>query len=226
MSHKTAYYIAEPVLSRELEAVTAFAPDQVVVATYPTGDFHLDRMIEFWTLMKTPTRDNENGPGHLGTLSWIYSHREIFKKDGLYQLYAFLYKPTGELIAVGGVVDEDRGVLRDKNLTANGLWGYFNVDYRLRGKGLGKIITSYTDGQVHAYADKIGAPVIMYLFTGEASAMHIYEGLGWTPAGEDVTVGDFAGVEGLPDQEKLYRKIYFAGDGTAKTRQQLESLSD
>jgi hypothetical protein len=70
--------------------------------------------------MKTGERDNENGSSSVGTPAWIYEHQQIFKADGLYQLYAFLFQPTGELIAVGAVVDEDRGVLRNKGLIANG----------------------------------------------------------------------------------------------------------
>ncbi len=227
MPLRNAYYIAEPPLSPELSRVDRFEPEHVVAALYPTGDFELDRMIEFWTLMKTPERDAENGTGALGTLAWVYNHANIFRKDGgLYQLHAFLYEPTGELIAVGGVVDEDRNVLRDKNLIASGLWGYFNVDYRLRGKGLGAIITNYVDGEVHRYADRTGTPLTKYLFTGDPAAMHLYEKLGWTTNGAGVSVPDFAGVAGLPPEEILYRKVYIPGDGTADKRHVLTTFAE
>ena len=226
MPAKNAYYIAEPLISPALAAVAKFDSSQIVAVQYPSGNFELDRMIEFWTLMKIPTRDNENGPGQLGTLSWVYSHSHLFKENGLYQLYAFLYEPTGELVAVGGVVDEDRNVLRDKGLIANGLWGYFNVDHRLRNKGLGTIVTNFVDGEVHRYADRTGTPLTKYLFTGEPSAMHLYEGLGWTTSGASVSVPDFAGVEGLPPEEVLYKKVYLPGDGTAAKRITLTTYAE
>jgi GNAT superfamily N-acetyltransferase len=215
---KTLYQIPELPLSDEVLSQERFAPDDIAVLTYPTPNAALNRWFEAWTHEKTPKRDSELGIGKLGTLDWAFMQSDNFHVGGLYQLYLFLYKPTGELIACAGVVPEDRGTLKKYGLVGSGLWGYFNVDHRLRERGIGKVITSFVDGRVHAYAETHGIPLTFYLFTGSEPAIHLYEGLDWVSTGQKVSIDDFAGVEELPDDETLMRKFYLPGDDLAKTR--------
>jgi RimJ/RimL family protein N-acetyltransferase len=220
MTHQTKpYRIPEPKLSAAVLSVNNFRPEDLAVATYPTGNPDIDRFFEFWTLIKNPTRDKENGPGYKGTLAWVHEHVPVINTNDLHRIYIFFYKPTGEIIACAGCVDEDRGVLKDKGLVAEGLWGYFNVDYRLRGKGIGKIITSYVDGQLYASSDRSNSKLVFYLFTDNPAAMKLYEGLGWESTDTTVSIAELADCA---ETEVLYRKQYEPNAGVQRV--ELESF--
>jgi GNAT superfamily N-acetyltransferase len=202
----TPYHIPEPQLSAAVSSVTKFSPEDVSVGTYPTGIPDVDRFFEFWTFIKTPKRDKEQGTGHKGTLAWVHEHVPVININELHHIYIFFYKPTGEIIACAGCVDEDRGTLKDKGLTANGLWGYFNVDYRLRGRGIGKIITSYVDGQLYKAAAGSKSNLVFYLFTDNPAAMKLYEQLGWETTGDEVSIPELSDC--AEESEVLFRKEY------------------
>jgi GNAT superfamily N-acetyltransferase len=213
------YRIPEPKLSAKVLTVNKFLPADISVGTYPTGNAAVDKYFEFWTFIKKPKRDRENGPGHKGTLAWVHEHVPVINNNDLHRIYIFFYKPTGEIIACAGCVDEDRGVLKDKGLVAEGLWGYFNVDYRLRGRGIGKIITNYVDGQLYASADRTNSKLVFYLFTDNPPAMKLYEGLGWESTDTEVSIAELAECA---ETEVLYRKEYVPKTGAKRI--QLESF--
>jgi GNAT superfamily N-acetyltransferase len=184
------------------------------VAQYPTGDAALDREFELWTAAKTPDPDNENGLGHKGTLAWVYEQASV--REGMdvqypYRTFLFYFEATGELVATGSFVPDDRGVQKRFGLEGLGVWGYVNVDTTLYGRGLGTLVCQYLHHWIQRYADSIGDDQTAYLFTADPAAIAIYEKLKWVKQDQVVTVPEFSETPGLPPEEPLFRYVYVSG---------------
>ncbi len=179
-----------------------YTPDCVSVHSLKSEGLEgeLATALKEWVMTMTPDKDDESGPDfrnpstgqtEKGFWTWINEHIENFRANPdqhrHHDVYVLRDVGTKAVIAVVGVVDDDRGVsqqLDDAGQPFGPSWvGGLNVhrDYRTHQVGLlfGRMLLAELQG----IADRLGEPFKVHAFTTGRKA-RIYGRYGFEDAGK------------------------------------------
>lgn len=125
------------------------------------------------------------------------------KKGGLYQTFVYFDKATGEFVATGSIVRDDREPAVASKIGCSGFLGFINVRRDLRGRGLGKVVCDHLNKHIQYHVDASGQDQKFSLFTADPVAVGIYKALGFAFV-RTISIPEF-GIE-----EDLYTKPFVA----------------
>ncbi len=188
--------------------VLSFSPEEIEIVTFNGCSAKIREDFQAWVLSMTHDLDRETGDGPDGALEWVKMHNARFTTDGVHQTYILVYRPTNQVVATGSIVADDRDVAKTYQIPGEGFWGFHNVHRELRGRGLGKICTTYRDRICQAYADRLGQPAIFNAFTANPTSVGILTNLGFTWQREIY-------IEVFKATENLYSKTYYPSGSAA-----------
>lgn len=177
--------------------------NDLAVSNFRTCDSGVKQEFESWVRALTIELDNEQGDGPEGAWEWVLENDRHIEKEGPYGTFIFHERENGRLVATATLTKDDRNVARDHNLSCLGLWGFFNVHWQFRGRGLGTAIARYMDGHVQNYVESTGQKADIYLFTKEPAAIRIYEQLGFAQQNTEIKLDCF------PSSQRLFLKRFF-----------------
>jgi GNAT superfamily N-acetyltransferase len=187
-----------------------FLHANIVVTTYNTTDDATRLKFKEWALSLKPELDGgEYGADDKGeplpnsAYLWVVEHNksEAFHPGGLYATFIFMDGTTGEFLATGSIVPDDRGVGVTYKIGGAGFWGLINVRRDLRGKGIGKYVSAYMDEHVQSFIDCQDDAIDVSLFTANEVAAAIYKSLGFAFV-RSIFIAEFDATE------DLYTKTY------------------
>jgi GNAT superfamily N-acetyltransferase len=193
-----------------MQKETKYSPENVTVTMFNACDDATKKRFKNWALSLKPELDggecgaDENGePLPNSAYLWVLHHNATpqFTDGGVYQTYIFLDKNTGEFLATGNIVPDDRDIAKKYKIGGHGFWGFVNVRRDLRGHGLGKLVSVYMDEHVQKFVDGLGQSTDFNLFTANEVAVRIYKSLGFNFV-RQIHIDEFDA------DEDLYTKTY------------------
>ena len=193
-----------------MKARSHYTLNDVTITTYKSCDDATRAAFKTWALSLKPELDGgEYGAGDDGeplpnsAYLWVLQHNASpeFTDDGLYQTFIVCDRETGEFLATGTIVPDDRDIAKKYNIPGLGFWGFVNVRRDLRGRGLGKLISAYMDEHVQLFVDVSGKSADFSLFTANEYAVRIYKGFGFKFVRQVF-------IEEFDSTEDLYTKTY------------------
>lgn len=194
-----------------------FSRQDVVVTTFATCDDAVKERFQQWALSLDPELDGECGADASGAplpesaYLWVLKHSQSAscQPGGVYQTFIFLDRQSGEFLATGSIVPDDRDVASTYGIEGQGFWGFLNIRRDLRGRGLGTLVSAYMDEHVQRYVDALGRPCSFSLFTRNEHSRVICQALGFQFV-RQIFVAAFA------VHEDLYTKTYVPGQTAAR----------
>lgn len=196
--------------NQEMDSNTLYTRDNVIVTTFKACDDTTKQRFKEWALSLKPELDggeygaDENGqPLPNSAYLWVLQHNATaeFTNDGVYQTFIVMDKASGEFLATGSIVPDDRGINNKYAIGSRGFWGFANVRRDLRGRGLGKLLSAYRNEHVQKFVDRLGEPANFSLFTTNEIAARVSKELGFKFVRRIY-------VEEFEAEEDLYTKTY------------------